>query len=140
MPRILIVDDNAYMRKAMSMLLKNRGHSVDTACNGREAAIKIIRSEEKKAYYDILVTDLMMPDVDGFRLIDLVKKNARPIGIVVITGGGNSIDPEDALEIIEDKVDQKLKKPFHHDDFIMAIESTVKKHWGRIATNAGPRM
>jgi CheY-like chemotaxis protein len=137
MPRILIVDDNAYMRKAMSVLLKNRGHIIDTACNGREAAIKIIRSEEKKSYYDILVTDLMMPDVDGFRLIDLIRKNARPIGIVVITGGGNSLDPNDALKMVEHKVDEKLKKPFRHDEFIMAVEATVKKHWGRMVTAGG---
>lgn len=134
MPKILVVDDNAYMRKAMSKLLKNRGHIVDTACNGREAAIKIIKSEESKQFYDILVTDLMMPDIDGFRLIDLVRKNARPVGIIVISGGGGNIDPLSATNMISEKVDKALVKPFRHDDFIMAIESAVKKHWSRLAS------
>lgn len=134
MPKILVVDDNAYMRKAMSKLLKHRGHIVDTACNGREAAIKIIKSEEEEKYYDILITDLMMPDIDGFRLIDLVRKNARPVGIIVISGGGGSFDPKDALNMIKEKVDQALIKPFKHDDFIIAVENAVKKHWSRMAS------
>lgn len=133
MPRILVVDDNAYMRKAMSKLLKDRGHVVDTACNGREAAIKIIKSEEKEQFYDILITDLMMPDIDGFRLIELVRKNARPIGIIAITGGGGSFDPHDALKMVSKKTDQGLIKPFKHDEFIIAVETAVKKHWGRLA-------
>jgi CheY-like chemotaxis protein len=134
MPNILVVDDNAYMRKAMAKLLKNRGHIVDTACNGREAAIKIIKSEENKKLYDILVTDLMMPDIDGFRLIDLVRKNARPVGIIAISGGGGSFDAKDATLMLSEKVDLALTKPFKHDDFILAIEQTVKKHWSRLAS------
>lgn len=134
MPNILIADDNAYMRKAMSRLLKKRGHIVDTACNGREAAMKIIRSEKQARYYDILITDLMMPDIDGFRLVELVRQNAKPLGIVAITGGGGNIEADDALEMIKPYIDQSLTKPFKHEDFILAVENAVKKHWRRMST------
>lgn len=135
MPKILIADDNAYMRKAMSRLLKKRGHIVDTACNGREAAMKIIRNEKQARYYDILITDLMMPDIDGFRLVELVRHNARPLGIVAITGGGGNIEADDALEMIKPYIDQSLTKPFKHEDFILAVENAVKKHWRRMAAS-----
>lgn len=132
MPRILVADDNAYMRNSMSRLLKKRGHIVDTACNGREAAMKIIRKEKAMQYYDILITDLMMPDIDGFKLVEMVRKNARPMGIIAISGGGGSIDGEEAINLVKPYIDEGLKKPFNHQDFVLAVEQAVKRHWARL--------
>jgi CheY-like chemotaxis protein len=64
----------------LSMLLTKNGYQVGTACNGREA-LKYL----KEKTYDIIVTDLKMPDLDGYQLLDIVKTSYRDHKVMVMT-------------------------------------------------------
>ncbi len=91
---ILIVDDEAVVIKSAERILKSVGYSIDGALGGREAIMKIEHND-----YDLIFTDLKMPEVDGITLIRWIK-NARPsLGIVIITGYPSQETMKEALEI-----------------------------------------
>ncbi len=68
-PRILIVDDELVVIKSAERVLKSEGYNVDGAQGGRDAIMKLGEGE-----YDLVFTDLKMPEVDGITLIRWIKK------------------------------------------------------------------
>lgn len=93
-PKILIVDDEPVVIKSAERVLKAEGYDVEGALGGREA---ILRLEQNS--YDLVFTDLKMPEVDGLTLIKWVKKMKPSIGIVIITGYPSQDTIKDALEL-----------------------------------------
>jgi CheY-like chemotaxis protein len=93
MAHILIVDDQPSIRDAMRLLLEPAGHVVSEAGNGREAMRALTPS------IDLLVTDVLMPEMDGLELIRHVKHERGDLPILVITGGWNA--PGDLIGIAE---------------------------------------
>ncbi len=93
-PRILIVDDELVVIKSADRVLRGEGYSVEGALGGREAIMKI--GEED---YDLVFTDLKMPEVDGITLIRWIKKTKPSIGIVIITGYPSQETIKEALEL-----------------------------------------
>lgn len=79
--RILVVDDESIVIRSAEIVLSREGYAVEGALGGREAILKM----EDKAY-DLVFTDLKMPEVDGLTLIKWVRKNRPDSGIVILTG------------------------------------------------------
>ena len=80
--KILIVDDEAYIRRVLELKLKNKGYEVITAVNGAEGI------EKFNLYHpDVVITDIKMPEMDGQALCEKIKKsnNDKPYLIIVIT-------------------------------------------------------
>lgn len=82
-PRILFVDDEALVARAFARSMRRRGLAVDVAQSGREALSLIATNT-----YDVLVTDLSMPEMDGIALIDKVMQTGVDMAYVVATGHG----------------------------------------------------
>src|SRR5215831_19130414 len=82
-PLVLIADDNRDTREMYSLYLPMAGYSVETAAEGREAVIKALT-----LYPDVIVMDLQMPGVDGWRAMREICRNARTAAtpIIVLTG------------------------------------------------------
>ncbi|MDP3111659.1 MAG: NAD(P)H-dependent oxidoreductase subunit E [Thermodesulfovibrionales bacterium] len=93
-PRILIVDDEAIVIRSAERVLKAEGYDVEGVLGGREAIIKIEQNS-----YDLVFTDLKMPEVDGITLIRWIKKTKPSIGIVIITGYPSQDTIKEALEL-----------------------------------------
>ena len=83
--RLLVVDDNADMRLTMKLLLEHEGYEVELAANGREA-LQVQRASPAR----VLITDLFMPDADGFETIERFRKEFPEIRIIAMSGGGSS--------------------------------------------------
>lgn len=66
--KILLVDDDAMITESLSQKLIENGYSVECACNGWEALTKLSNND-----YDLLITDLMMPDISGLTLLSLLQ-------------------------------------------------------------------
>ena len=83
--RVLIIDDQPDLREMLALRLQSYGFLVETAENGREGLEKI-----KKQSPDVVITDIHMPEIDGFTLLKEVKKlcrsGVRDIPIIAITG------------------------------------------------------
>src|SRR3984893_32463 len=77
--RALIVEDDPAIRKLVGKLLQRRGIDIDVANDGRQAIDKI-----RQGGYSVLILDLMVPEVNGFEIIDYVKKNKirTPVAVV----------------------------------------------------------
>ena len=83
--KILLVDDEKMILETYSLLLGENGYLVVTADSGRKA-LKEFFSQS----FDLVITDLKMPDGDGFRLIEEIKGWAPKIPVIAFTGNGNS--------------------------------------------------
>ena len=118
--RILVVDDNADMRLTMKLLLEHEGYEVELAANGREA-LEVQRARPSH----VLVTDLFMPDADGFETIERFRKEFPQIRIIAMSGGGSK--PElrtDHLPVASEiGAHATLRKPFPIEKLLEALRS-----------------
>ena len=105
--RVLVVDDEPAIRALVTKIVERAGHPVDSARDGAEAIAKLEVED-----YSVLVVDLMMPNVDGYALIDHVKnREGRRPAIIVISAGDTA-----ALRRLDGSmVHSILRKPFDID-------------------------
>jgi len=93
-PKILVVDDEPIVIRSAERVLGAEGYNVEGVLSGREA---ILRMEQNN--YDLVLTDLKMPEVDGITLIRWMRRSKPSIGIVVITGYPSQETIKEALEL-----------------------------------------
>ena len=89
---ILLVEDDSFCSDFISSELSSHGYLVQTASNGL-SAMKLIESNK----FDVVITDIFMPDMDGIELIQNLRKNSPNLPIFVLTAGGATNSPEDFL-------------------------------------------
>ena len=118
MDRILLIDDEEFIREGLGKLLELKGYKVDTASNGK-SALNIMKS----IIPDLIITDIIMPDFDGIELILKVKQIYPDVKIIAISGGGR-INADNHLAIASQLgADKVLIKPFSSDELILAISA-----------------
>jgi CheY-like chemotaxis protein len=83
MARILLVDDNAELLAMESMVLRHVGHEVVTAGSGKEALV-----EAQKSTFCLLITDVVMPEMNGLDIIMDLRRRQPLLKIIAVTGGG----------------------------------------------------
>lgn len=115
--RILVVDDNMELRELLRQIL-SRKYDVDSAVDGYEALTKIVK--EKQAF-DLLITDLKMPNVDGFRL---VKNLPEKIPTIIVSGFLRREEFRAAVSKLDPVA--VLEKPFKMADMRKAIERVLE--------------
>jgi CheY-like chemotaxis protein len=108
--RILVVDDDADLRLTLKLALEIAGYAVTEAANAREAL-----EVQKRQQADVVITDIFMPDADGFEAIDGFRRQFPQTKIVVVSGGAQ-FSKRDYLSDAELMgVDGTLQKPFDVD-------------------------
>ena len=105
--RILLVDDDADFRSMLTAALELAGYPVDTARNGKEA-----RSIQRSAPADILITDIFMPESDGFEVIEAFRREFPQTRIIAISGGTRVMKTDYLATERLIGVDGALQKPF----------------------------
>jgi excisionase family DNA binding protein len=103
-PRILVVDDEASIREMLQRTLAMAEYDVDVAADGRSALERMRRSA-----YDLLITDLKMPAMDGITLIREAKRIQPDLPVIIITGYSTEAS---AIEAVNLGVTGYLTKPF----------------------------
>ncbi|MBU4259136.1 MAG: response regulator [Proteobacteria bacterium] len=116
-PKILIVDDEARMRDSLEVLLSNKGYKVDTGCNGREA-IECLNKDS----YDIVLLDMVMPDMNGLQVMDYIKSQHSDTMVIIMTGHA-SIDS--AVESLKRGAYDYLRKPFDFEQLLARVKNTI---------------
>ena len=119
MERILIVEDEASIRKALEMGLASENFEVDVASDGRSG---ILKGRQKE--HDILIADLCLPDITGLEVIKAIKQISPEIIPIVITGNGCM---ESSLEAIRLEVSDYMEKPLSMKSVKTSIEQGLKK-------------
>ncbi|HDH00247.1 MAG TPA: response regulator, partial [Nitrospirae bacterium] len=92
--RILVVDDEAVITRSCQRILQAEGYNVETASSGKDAVLKM-----EQAGYNLVLTDLKMPEMDGITLIKWMKNNRPDAGVVIITGYPSQETIKDALDV-----------------------------------------
>ena len=87
MAHILVIDDEADIRIILERFFKKEGHTVDTAGDGK-AAMRML----KLNHFDLVTTDVMMPEMDGLELITAIRKEFSDMRIIAMTGGAAYVD------------------------------------------------
>ncbi|MDH7552825.1 MAG: response regulator [Spirochaetota bacterium] len=116
--RILIVDDEDIVLKSCLRVLQKLDYEIDTAYSGQTALDKL---DKKK--YDIVVTDLMMPGMDGMQLLEEIKKRYPDVIVIIFTGYATVDTTRQALKA---GAFDYIPKPFTPDELRNVIENAVK--------------
>ncbi len=116
--RILIVEDEVTLNKTIAEGLQEFGYQTDSSENFKDAEYFIgIRN------YDLVLTDLMLPDGDGIDLVALVKQKSPRTACVVISAKD---DKESEINALKNSADDYIKKPFDFDILLARIEARLR--------------
>ena len=118
MARILIVDDEIKMARLLEITLKNEGYQVEKAYSSHEALKKI-----KSKSYDVVVTDLKMPGMDGIELLRIVKKNYPSTQVIMITAFGTI---QSAVKAMKEGAFHYLTKPLNLEELKEVLKGALK--------------
>ena len=108
MTRILIVDDEAGMREFLSIFLEREGFQVEAAQDGQEAL-----QAAEKAPFDLVISDLRMPTMDGVRLLEGLRKFQPEIPVILMTAYASA---ESAIEAMKLGAYDYITKPFRVEE------------------------
>jgi DNA-binding NtrC family response regulator len=115
--RVLISDDTEPLRESVAIALRAAGIETDTTESGVEALTRL-----RTASYDVLVTDIWMPELDGVSLIKVLSSEFPRLRIMAMTGGGPNMTMETALSLAEAwGAERVFVKPFDEARLIEAI-------------------
>lgn len=119
---ILCVEDEPEMIDLIRLILGRRGFEVKGA-NGGVEGLRMIREEKP----DLVLLDLMMPDMDGWEVYQQIKadEKTRGIPVIVVTAKAQSIDRVLGLHIA--KVDDYIAKPFQPQELLASVERVLQK-------------
>jgi two-component system, chemotaxis family, chemotaxis protein CheY len=118
-PKILLLDDDSALRSTLRDRLMMEGYDVQTAPDGR---IGLNLYYENPA--DLVITDVLMPEMDGLEVIRLLCGTPSPPLILAMSGGGDR-DLDFLVEATEFGASRTLSKPFHLEDFVTLVHDIL---------------
>ncbi len=124
MYHILVVDDEVRIRSIIKKYAEFEGHTVTEAAEGMEA-VRLTRNAE----FDIVIMDIMMPELDGFSACREIRKNSN-IPIIMLSARGEEYDKINGFEL---GIDDYVVKPFSPKELMLRIEAVMK----RVKSRAG---
>ena len=124
--KILVVEDERDLNRIITKHLKKNNYSVDSCFDGQEALDFISYSE-----YDLIITDIMMPNVDGYEFIDKLSANKNNTPVIMLTAKDTL---EDKIVVLDSGADDYIVKPFEFDELLARIRVLMRRNYG-LATN-----
>ncbi|MBO4213907.1 MAG: response regulator transcription factor [Lachnospiraceae bacterium] len=119
MSKILIVDDNAKDRAILKKYASFEGYDIDEANNGMDAVKKC-----ENNYYDVILMDVMMPELDGFSAAKTII-DSKDIPVIFVTARNDEYDRIHGFEV---GADDYVIKPFSPKELMMRINVVIKRH------------
>lgn len=116
---LLFVDDEQVILDSFSRELAGAGFEITTAASGEEAVARI-----KRGYFDLVMTDLLMPGVDGFQVLKAAKQRGPQTMIIILSGYGSRGAAVDGLRL---GADDFLQKPCDTDELLCRISNCLCK-------------
>jgi len=120
--KVLIVDDEAGIRRNLHVGLTQHGFSIDDAEDGLSALAQIESSYHKGTPYSFVITDMVLPDINGLKLLEVIKSKYPKLPVIVITGYGTEVTAD---EVTARHGDGFLSKPFLADDLADVLGKVV---------------
>jgi DNA-binding response OmpR family regulator len=134
MPRVLVVEDEAHLATGIKFNLELEDYEVAVVGDGAEAISLLAR---EKGRFDLVILDVMLPGVDGFEVVDRMRKSGDFTPVLMLTA--KSL-PEDVVHGLEAGADDYLAKPFDLTVLLARIKGLLRRRdWARGAGVDGPQ-
>jgi two-component system, OmpR family, alkaline phosphatase synthesis response regulator PhoP len=117
--RILLVEDEENIRDLLRMNLEMEGYEVVTAGDGKKA-IKLTKDQ----HFDLLILDIMIPEINGIQVCEQVRLRNAEVPIVFLTAKDN---PADKIEGLKRGADDYVTKPFNLEEFLLRIHNLLRR-------------
>lgn len=117
--RILLVEDEENIREVVKLNLELEEYEVITSDNGKDALKKI-----EEQHFDLLILDVMLPEVDGFQICEQVRLSNMDVPIMFLTAKDASLDRINGLK---KGADDYLTKPFHLEELLLRVNNLIKR-------------
>ena len=124
--KILVVEDERDLNRIITKHLKKNNYSVDSCFDGEEALDFVSYSE-----YDLIITDIMMPNVDGYEFIKRLRESKNNTPVIMLTAKDTL---EDKIIGLDSGADDYIVKPFEFDELLARIRVLMRRNYG-FATN-----
>jgi len=115
--KALVIDDEQIVLDSVSKILKDENYEVDVSLSGREGLNQAIQKE-----YDIVLTDIRMPDIGGMRVLRDVKRAKPSLPVVIITGYASV---KSAVQAMKLGAADYIEKPFTPDQLLKAVNAAL---------------
>jgi len=116
-PSVLLIDDDESIRKTIASTLKMSGFDVDTASDGSEALKK-----SRLRHYNLALVDIRLPDIEGTKLLKMLKMENRELKEIIITGYPSL---KNAIEAINEGADAYIIKPFKLQELLAIMKKKL---------------
>lgn len=116
---VLVVDDDAGIRKTLSKILEKEGYLVETVENGQQA----IKASNKR-FFNVALIDIRLPDIEGTKLLERLKEPEPKMVKIIITGYASL---QNAIEAVNKGADGYVLKPFDATELLAMIEKHLEK-------------
>jgi len=118
MPRILIIDDDAAVRTTVRHLLERAGYQIIEAGDGREGSRMLDG-------VDVVITDLLMPEVDGVDLLGMIRREGHTLPVIAMSGGGK-VDSKSYLDVAKALgAFATIAKPFELEHLLSTVRDAL---------------
>ena len=124
--KILVVEDEKDLNRVITKHLKKNNYSVDSCFDGEQALDYVLYGE-----YDLIITDIMMPKIDGYGLIKQLRNDKNSTPVIMLTAK-DSLD--DKILGLDSGADDYIVKPFEFDELLARIRVLMRRNYG-FATN-----
>jgi CheY-like chemotaxis protein len=117
---VLLIDDMNLVRGAVKTILARAGHSVTEAAGG-EAGIALLQKEQ----FDLVVTDMIMPDQDGGDVMTFIRDMPNRPPVLAVSGGNSDVSADEALQLAHAQADAVMAKPFDNRELIETVHKLL---------------
>ena len=117
--KILLIEDEKRITQFITKGLREEGYSIDSAHDGKEAFTMVQMYE-----YDLIITDIMMPNMDGIELINQVRKQDKNMPILILSAKNST---EDKVTGLDTGADDYLPKPFAFSELLARIRALLRR-------------
>ncbi len=124
--RILVVEDYAPIRNAVTQGLREEGFAVDVAADGRDG-LWFAESND----YDVIILDLMLPEVDGLTILKKLRAGKQNSRVLILTAKDQL---EDRVEGLNAGADDYLIKPFAFEELLARVRTLVRRKYDQVKT------
>lgn len=118
--RLLVVEDEDHLAAGLKLNLELEGYHVDVASNARAVGERLVGLEA----YDLIVLDVMLPDMNGFELCRRIRDSGNYVPVIMLTARSA---PEDRVLGLEAGADDYMVKPFDLQELLARVRSTLRR-------------
>ena len=133
--RVLVVEDEELIREMLVLALEGEGYDVEAATDGRLAVeqLQSFDANNNEAIFDLVILDLMLPQINGLDICRLVRHQGNPVPILMLSAKGSETDRVLGLEV---GADDYLSKPFSMRELVARCRALLRRQ--RLITTAEP--